>query len=141
MQRGASRLWRRRDFGAVCLDVRTLTFCQLMGVSIKPQKLNFWQGSRKQRRRSWEADAPSARLGSFRVRTVVRPAATVVQLSERYRHRVLFFSEMLTLSFQAPSKVVLFLRHSASKVTSPSHGHLIVTRKEGDTGRGRSEGR
>ena len=35
-------------FGASCLDVRTFTFCQLMGFPLNHQKLNFSQGSRKQ---------------------------------------------------------------------------------------------
>ena len=34
-------------FGACCLDVRTLTFCQLMGFSIKPLKVNLLAGEQK----------------------------------------------------------------------------------------------
>ena len=36
------------SFVAFRLDVRTLTFCQLMGFPSEHQKLNFQQGSRKQ---------------------------------------------------------------------------------------------
>ena len=34
------------NVGALCLDVRTLTCCQLMGFPSNHQKLNFRQGSR-----------------------------------------------------------------------------------------------
>ena len=29
------------NFGAFCLDARTLTFCQLMGFPLKQEQLNF----------------------------------------------------------------------------------------------------
>ena len=36
------------NFGAFCLDVITLTFCQLMGFASNHEKLNFQQISKKQ---------------------------------------------------------------------------------------------
>ena len=34
-------------FGAFCMDVRTLTFCQLKGFSIKPLKVKLLAGEQK----------------------------------------------------------------------------------------------
>ena len=38
---------RRLSFGACCLDVRTLAFCQLVGFPIEPLKGNFVAGKQK----------------------------------------------------------------------------------------------
>ena len=54
--------WFSGCFGAFCLDVRTLTFCQLMGFSIKPLKVKLLAGEQKAAEVGFPCHPPKAQL-------------------------------------------------------------------------------
>ena len=72
---------RSTHFGAGCLDVRTLTFCQLMGFLLNHHKLNFLAGEQKETEVMFQA-APFALPKAFNAKQYIREEQIQAQLGK-----------------------------------------------------------